>query len=452
MPAELRLRAVRVWAACAAAAVALVAPGVAHAEGGVGFRVDGTVGSTLEAGFVTVRATPGSSAKGHFEATNSGRQGVRLSVYSADGLTGDTTGIAYSAAGTTLHDAGTWMAPSTGGMLLPAAGSRRIDFSVRVPTGARAGDHVGGIVLEQRRSGGAISQIIRNVVPVLIEVSGPASSSMSLRSALVTDLPGTVLPAVTVKMINDGGRICRPTLTVSLDGPSENGTPVSRTLDAILPGDRVPFPLPWPRQLEKGTYEASVSLSNCGQTRTMRTDIRADATAETVTPTPAPNPSDPVVTAAAPGPANFVTPRSERAEDKGGANHSSDSGGASGPTSGGTGNPQGVSGGGSTSSAGGRKTGVVGTLAEIGGVAVKYLPPLLERLVAPLSLLGLMLLFLFAQETFDRKDPKLALAPIARDPDLEFLPLGTADGIASGQHAGELEVVRAPSSPQPLAP
>jgi len=56
------------------------------------------------------------------------------------------------------------------------------------------------------------------------------------------------------------------------------------------------------------------------------------------------------------------------------------------------------------------------------------IPPLLQRLVAPLSLLLLMLLFLLAQEAFDRKDPKLALAPIVRDPDLEFRPLGDGDG------------------------
>ena len=63
-----------------------------------------------------------------------------------------------------------------------------------------------------------------------------------------------------------------------------------------------------------------------------------------------------------------------------------------------------------------------------------------------------MLLFLFAQETFDRKDPKLALAPIHRDPDLEFLPLGDSAFLPESGRQAELEVVRSPSRPEPLTP
>ncbi len=51
------------------------------------------------------------------------------------------------------------------------------------------------------------------------------------------------------------------------------------------------------------------------------------------------------------------------------------------------------------------RTGFSIELGKFGDVAIKYLPPLLERLIAPLSLLGLMLLFLFAQETFDARTP-----------------------------------------------
>ncbi len=281
MRAERRARSCFV-AALATLFVLLAAPAAqAGPNGGVGYRVDGEPGSTIDGGFITLKVSAGGTANGHFYATNSGDRDAQLSVYAADGLTGDTTGIVYSGAGEARRDAGSWLSPSTRGMLLRADDSRRVDFSLHVPAGATPGDHVGGIVLEQRRTGGTINQVVRNVVPVLVDVAGSAGYALELRSALVTDLPGTDLPAVTVKMRNDGRRICRPMLSVALTGPGERGAPVARALDAILPGDAVPFPLPWPRALDSGNYTALVTATGCGPTRTMRTDVRSDVTAET---------------------------------------------------------------------------------------------------------------------------------------------------------------------------
>lgn len=443
--------------------VVLLAPTVARAEGGVGYRVDGDPGSTIDGGFITLQASPGGFASGHFYATNGGSQPASITIYGADGLTGDTTGIVYSDAGDQLVDAGGWLSPSASGATLPAAGGdRRIDFSVRVPSGARAGDHVGGVVLEQRRAGAAISQIVRNVVPVLITVSGGASPSLSLRSALVSSLPGTSLPAVTVKMVNTGQRICRPLLTVSLVGQSERGSAVTRQLDAILPGDGVPYPLPWPRALDAGTYTASVSASGCGPTATLSTQVHSDVTAESNTPSANAGDQggkDAVITKAAPSAPKYTAPNAH-ATDGGGTDSAHDHGSAPGTGAAGGGGghaapPTGAAGSASASAA--AAAGAVGKLripklSELGDVAIKYLPPVLERLIAPLSLLGLMLLFLFAQETFDRKDPKLALAPIHRDPDLEFLPLGDSAFLPESGRQAELEVVRSPSRPEPLTP
>lgn len=418
-------------------------------NGGVGYRVDGEPGSTIEGGFITLNVNPGGSASGHFYATNSGDRDAQLTVYSADGLTGDTTGIVYSGLGDAKTGAGTWLTPSTRGILLRADDSRRVDFSLKVPAGATPGDHVGGIVLEQRRTGGAISQVVRNVVPVLVDVAGSAGLSLDLRSALVTDLPGTTLPAVTVKMRNDGRRICRPSLAVALTGPGERGAQVARTLDAILPGDNVPFPLPWPRPLESGSYTALVTVSGCGQTRTLRTDVRSDVTAETGGPKQSAD--NELVTTAAPTRPEYTAPPSRRrgSRDRDDDQATKGTGTSGTGLAGGGGPPTGETGSAAASGDAGSGGGLpkFPGLSELGDVAIKYLPPLLERLIAPLSLLGLMLLFLFAQETFDRKDPKLALAPVHRDPDLEFLPLDEVDLAGPPPGGSDLEVVRAPSPP-----
>lgn len=454
MRAERRLLARSV--AWLATLVVLLAAPTAHAgpNGGVGYRVDGEPGSTIDGGFITLSVGAGGTAYGHFYATNTGNRDAQLTVYAADGLTGDTTGIVYSGAGEAKHDAGNWLSPSTRGILLRADDSRRVDFSLHVPSGTVPGDHVGGIVLEQRRTGGTINQVVRNVVPVLVDVSGSAGYSLDLRSAMVTDLPGTNLPAVTVKMRNDGRRICRPTLSVSLTGPGERGAPVTRALDAILPGDSVPFPLPWPRELDSGNYTATVTATGCGPTRTMRTDVRSDVTAETDPPRQSSD--NELVTSAPPGPPQYTAPRggSDASRGKGGEDQDAKATDASGTgIVGGGGPPAGERG---SATASGKAGGGAGGLpkfpglSKLGDVAIKYLPPLLERLIAPLSLLGLMLLFLFAQETFDRKDPKLALAPVQRDPDLEFLPLDDLDlGPRSPAAGSDLEVLPAPSPPRP---
>ncbi len=261
------------------------------------------------------------------------------------------------------------------------------------------------------------------------------------------------MPAVIVKMVNDGRRICRPTLTVALSGPSERNAPVSRQLDAILPGDSVPFPLPWPRPLEDGSYQAAVTTSGCGATKTLRADVRSDVNSENdATKAPTTGRESPLITDAPPTQGEFTPPTRSR-RDASGTNDDRDAGGKIPPFS-----AQGTTGGrpngatGSTSkpvgAKGGRFSGPGKFFNDLGDVAIKYLPPLLERLVAPLSLLGLMLLFLFAQEAFDRKDPKLALAPIHRDPDLEFVPLGD-DELDLDASPGDLEVVRSPSVARP---
>ncbi|MEH3053768.1 MAG: hypothetical protein PGN13_07120 [Patulibacter minatonensis] len=465
MPAE-RSALRRLAALFALIAVALAAPVAARADGGVGYRVDGEPGSRIEGGFIRLPGAPGSTVSGYFFATNSGAQDANLTVYAADGLTGDTTGIVYSDLGDALDDAGTWISPSSRGMVLGKGGDRRIDFSVRVPAGASAGDHVGGIVLEQRRSGSTISQVVRNVVPVLIDVTGSANSAMALRSAQVTDLPGTTLPAVTVRMANTGGRICRPTLTVALTGPGERGSPITRNLDAILPGDSVPFPLPWPRTLARGTYTAAVTASGCGANVSLRTEVRSDTNAETDAPSGTKTNKPDVVTKAAPGPPEYTSAprygagdgngddgkddrgRNENGAGDGTGTESTDASGGV-PPAGTGGSGSGSSKGGSGSAGAGGGSSIGAKFGQLGDVAIKYLPPLLERLIAPLSLLGLMLLFLFAQETFDRKDPKLALAPIQRDPDLEFEPLGEEFRVSPGPEP-ELSVVRPLAGPEPL--
>ena len=79
-------------------------------------------------------------------------------------------------------------------------------------------------------------------------------------------------------------------------------------------------------------------------------------------------------------------------------------------------------------------TSIVETLAAIQEVALDVAKKSAVPMFVPLLVLG----FLTLQGRIDSRDPKLALAPMHRDPDLQFLPLdGPGPGGGSSGHGGD---------------
>ena len=68
-----------------------------------------------------------------------------------------------------------------------------------------------------------------------------------------------------------------------------------------------------------------------------------------------------------------------------------------------------------------RKKAATEKLAEVGKVMAKAAGVAAEKTAFPVLLLGLCGLFLVAQDRVDRRDPKLALAPIFADPEMPFV-------------------------------
>jgi hypothetical protein len=72
-------------------------------------------------------------------------------------------------------------------------------------------------------------------------------------------------------------------------------------------------------------------------------------------------------------------------------------------------------------------TGAAKVLATVAAGAVKT-AKVASKAGSPAALLfGVMFIFLFVQDRIDRSDPKLALAPLQPEPELEFLPRRTAE-------------------------
>ncbi|MFT4035253.1 MAG: hypothetical protein QM679_06730 [Patulibacter sp.] len=426
-----------------ASLITLIAAPLAHSSGGVGTRVDGGDGSRFDGGFITFALAPGASASGHFDVTNSTASDALVSVYGVDGLTQSQTGIVYASDTDRTTGAGLWLKLSATSLQVNAGEARRVDFSVAVPGGAEPGDHVAGIVVQQRRSGSAtVAQVVRNVVPVFVEVAGDATHAATLNAAVISQLSGSAASSVVVTIANTGERICRGTLTVALNGRGERGIPVSRTLDAILPGDTVRYALAWPRELTAASYAASITFSGCGTTASLHSRIANETSTERVTPTPAAAAFTRSSRHKKSAPASSPSPSRQSRRHIAPTRHVG-AGNDDGDPTGRSGNADGVV------AAGRHEGGWRGVLDRIADYAGRYAKPIAARLAYPLALAAVLFLFFFIQEAIDRKDPKLALAPVERESDLEFLPLTADDAVLRVRQSGDRDVGFSTNRPPP---
>jgi hypothetical protein len=210
---------------------------------------------------------PGASLTQTLVITNTGSSTVRLYVYAVDGLTGQTTGTVYANRHDPVRKAGRWVRPAVSQITVARGSTATVPFTIRVPRNATPGDHVAGIALEdtQHATGGSafrITEIFREVTGIQIQVPGRAFPRPTVGPAHLKALPGTPVASVVVPLGNSGLRLCKPTLSVALRGPNDYHRTVVRPLDTVLPGDRVPYPLPWPGRLARGKYLAT-AIATC---------------------------------------------------------------------------------------------------------------------------------------------------------------------------------------------
>lgn len=266
------------------AVVAPVAPAIAAPVGGFYARpAHFDPQDPITRAYFREHVRPGQTVTDQVLVTNGGAGTIQLRVYPVDGLTGVTSGAVFSGSGQVLRKAGRWVTTGVRLVTLTPSSQRLVGFVVQVPENAVPGDHLAGLAFENAyrpRSGGqfSITQIIRVVVGIEIEVPGPASPQVRLSGVSLQPLSGTQIPAVIVRLGDTGRKLCHPGLTVSVAGTSGGPRVVHRQLDTILPGDTIPFPLLWPRPLHAGSYTIAARATNCGPPAYLRGVARLDTT------------------------------------------------------------------------------------------------------------------------------------------------------------------------------
>jgi len=221
---------------------------------------------------------PGRSFSDQVIVANGGARPERLLAYPVDGLTGVTSGTVYANRHDPRRKASRWVSMVSGPIVVPAHGSVSVPFTVRVPRRAIPGAHVAGIAFEDTasvRSRGhfSVTLITRQVIGVEIQVAGRARPRIAVRGISLRSLPGTTRAAAVVTLANVGRTLCKPDLQVVLAGGGRELRATSR-LDTVLPGDQIPYPLPWPTTVLAGSYRATARVTRCGPPATIRAIVR----------------------------------------------------------------------------------------------------------------------------------------------------------------------------------
>ncbi len=278
----MRLRHLLVIALTGALLVGAGLPGIAGAEavlGGFSARPLDPSGNPALRSYFKWHVRPGGRYVGILLVSNAEKVAVHLRVYPVDGLTGVTSGAVYPTGQAPVRRDGRWLIPDLTRMTIPPLSQRPLRFTARIPVGARPGDHLAAIALENtdhpRTAHGSIAiiQVIRSAVAVEMRVAGPTHSALVATGLALRSLPGTDIASAVVNLSNTGDLLCKPRLRVSIAQGASPAVTVTRHLDLILPGDSIPFPLAWPRPLAAGTYTVTAVAAGCGPVTAVRRSV-----------------------------------------------------------------------------------------------------------------------------------------------------------------------------------
>lgn len=277
-------------AALLAALTAVASPTVAGASGPT-FALKPV--APTETGYFVFKGQSGQTVRGAVRVLNVGTAPGRTGLYSVDATTGQTSGAVYRSRQEPKRGVGAWVKLAKGAVKLDPGQSRVVPFSVRIPAGTTAGQHLGGIVAQRSTSEagpapsgkkGAFRVRIQelSVLAVQVDVPGPERARMNLTGIKVGNQPGH--QSVLLGIGNTGNVLVKGSGKLKIVGKS--GRVVQRSsfaLDTFVPETHIDFPVYIQgKALNPGRYRGTVSIAYRGRglTRTFPFTITAAQTAQ----------------------------------------------------------------------------------------------------------------------------------------------------------------------------
>jgi hypothetical protein len=277
------------------AALVATAPAATAWASGATFALK--TATPTKTGYFVLNGQPGQTARGAVRVLNVGTVAGRTSLYSVDATTGQTSGAVYRSRQEPRRGVGAWIKLAKETVNLAPGQSRVVPFSVRIPAGTSAGQHLGGIVAQratgkttgkasQASSGKGGSFKVRiqelNVIAVQVDVPGAEHPQMALTGIKAGDQPGH--QSVLLGIGNTGNVLVKGRGTLEIVG--QGGHVAQRSsfgLDTFVPDTHVDFPVYIQgKALSPGGYRGTVSIAYRGRslTRTFPFTITAAQTAQ----------------------------------------------------------------------------------------------------------------------------------------------------------------------------
>jgi hypothetical protein len=254
----------------------LLLPAPASAGQGATFAVD-PQGASSSRGYYVFDADGGAVLKGQVRIADIGDRAGVARLAAVDAVTGATTGAVYRSRTDQRWDVGAWTAIGRPTVRLKPNRSAVVHFTVRVPTGAGAGDYLGGIVVEDaaQHDGGEVRRGQRRftinvrsqtIVAVQVRVRGARRASLALTALTPGGSNGR--QALLLGVRNDGNVLVKGRGRLDVTDAEGNRVQDARfAVDTFVAQTGIQLPIAVEgRILPAGRYRAVAELRYGGHT------------------------------------------------------------------------------------------------------------------------------------------------------------------------------------------
>jgi hypothetical protein len=235
-------------------------------------------GYSVKRGYFVFSGRPGQTVHGEVRVIDVGGTGGRTSLYAVDATTGQTSGAVYRSRQEPRRDVGGWIALEHGSVELAPGKSKVVPFTIRIPSGATPGQHLGGVVAQRSMSsaGGEgkgrhnfqVKVQELSVVAVQVDLPGPQRVKMTLTGIGAGGQPGH--QALLLGIGNAGNVLLKGRGSLKVVDHSGRLVQSRRFgLDTFVPHTHIYFPVyVQGKALPPGRYRGTIAISYRGHSLT----------------------------------------------------------------------------------------------------------------------------------------------------------------------------------------
>lgn len=242
----------------------------AYAAGGANITLQPAISdpaNPLTRAYFILQGKPGTVIQNSVVVTNTGTATGAVNLYTVDAGTGQNSGIIYLLQTAPRRDVGAWIHLSKSQLTLAAGQSKQVAFQVVIPSKARAGQHVGGIVAEDveqdsTTTNSKIQITVHSRRIIAIEVNLPGSQVEQLSASGIQVGGSANYEILKVGLSNTGTMLLKAKGTLQvIDDKGHVLQNLAISMDSFLPGTSITYPVYVQKKaLGAGTYQGNLLL------------------------------------------------------------------------------------------------------------------------------------------------------------------------------------------------